>query len=315
MSNDLSIPDEWPPGHRSGYVAVVGRPNVGKSTLMNALLGQKIAIVSEKPQTTRNRLLGILTRPDAQLIFMDTPGIHKPHHKLGEFMVESAKRVIPDADLVCFLVDVSLWPTKEDKEIASLLRASRADDTILVMNKGDLVASEEVASHVAAYRSLGPFATDITISALQRNKLDALLAMVIARLPLGPRYYPEEQITDQFERFVVAELIREQALHYVRQEVPHAVAVVVEQFKERQDGSVYIEADIFVEKESQKGILIGAKGSMLKRIGQKARQEIESLLGTKVYLELWVKVLKNWRKREGMLRRLGYALPKKRKTP
>ncbi|NLS80188.1 MAG: GTPase Era [Chloroflexi bacterium] len=307
---ELTISEELPADHRSGYVAVIGKPNVGKSTLMNALLGQKVAIVSPKPQTTRQPLLGILTRPEAQLIFVDTPGIHLPHHALGEYMVASAKQAIPDADLVCFLVDLSGEPDGADRAIAKLVSAVRAPK-LLLLNKADLVPAEAVEARAAAYRALGTFDGDLVISALQGAGLDALLQAMIQRLPLGPRYFPEEQVTDQYMRSIAAEMIREQVLNHLEQEVPHAVAVVVEEYKEREDGSTYIAANVFVEKESQKGIIIGAQGSMLKRIGQAARAEIEAMTGGKVFLELWVKVLKNWRKEPHLLKRLGYAPPRR----
>ncbi len=315
-NDDLSVPlfsDELSPDHRSGFVAVVGKPNVGKSTLMNAYLGQKVAIVSEKPQTTRNRLLGILTRPGAQLIFVDTPGIHSPLHKLGEFMVETAVKAIPDADVVLFMVDVSTRPTGEDAQIAAIINEKCRVPTILALNKIDLLASDEIEPHRQAYLALGHFTDSMFVSATRGDNRDALLDLIISYLPRGPRYYPEEQITDQQERFVAAELIREQVLRHVHQEVPHAVAVVVEEFKERRPDLTYIGANIFVEKDSQKGIIIGEGGKMLKRIGRAARREIEELLtGHKVYLELWVKVRKKWRKDEDELRRLGYALPKRK---
>ncbi len=315
--NALLFPDELPPDHRSGFVAVVGKPNVGKSTLMNVYLGQKIAIVSEKPQTTRNRLLGILTRPEAQVIFVDTPGIHSPLHKLGEFMVETAVRAIPDADLILFMVDVSTMPGGEDAQIASIIAEKIGGEggvpVILALNKVDLLASDQVETHRQAYLALGRFSEEVLISATRGDNRDELLDLIISYLPQGPRYYPEDQITDQQERFVAAELIREQALRYIHQEVPHAVAVVVEEFKERRPDLTYIGANIFVEKESQKGILIGEGGRMLKQIGRAARREIEGqLTGHKVYLELWVKVRKKWRRDEKELRRLGYALPKKK---
>ncbi|MFB0545332.1 MAG: GTPase Era [Anaerolineae bacterium] len=315
-NDDLSVPlfsDELSPDHRSGFVAVVGKPNVGKSTLMNAYLGQKVAIVSEKPQTTRNRLLGILTRPDAQVIFVDTPGIHSPLHKLGAFMVETAVKAIPDADVVLFMVDVSTRPTGEDVQIAAIINEKCRVPTILALNKIDLLASGEIEPHRQAYLALGHFTDSMFVSATRGDNRDALLNLIISYLPRGPRYYPEEQITDQQERFVAAELIREQVLRHVHQEVPHAVAVVVEEFKERRPDLTYIGANIFVEKDSQKGIIIGEGGKMLKRIGRAARREIEELLtGHKVYLELWVKVRKKWRKDEDELRRLGYALPKRK---
>jgi len=307
----LLVPEEVPPGHRSGFVAVVGRPNVGKSTLMNFYLGQKVAIVSEKPQTTRNRILGILTREDAQIIFMDTPGIHNPLHKLGEYMVEVARRAIPEADVVLFLVDVSVPPTPEDELVASLLKERCRVPVILGLNKMDLLPPEKVVPHTEAYLALGDFAEWMMISATLGHNCDKLLSLIVAHLPEGPRYYPEDQVTDQLERFLVAELVREQVLHHTHQEVPHSVAVVVDEFRPRSENLVYISAIIYVEKNSQKGILIGEKGRMLKRIGRAARREIERMLGKRVYLELWVKVSEKWRKKEEALRRMGYALPKK----
>lgn len=311
---DLLLPEELPPDHRSGFVAVVGKPNVGKSTLMNAYLGQKIAIVSAKPQTTRNRLLGILTLErergevaDVQLIFVDTPGIHQPLHKLGEYMVETAVRAIPDADVVLFLVDVSQLPSAEDRQIADLLREQRRAPVLLVLNKADLLGPAQISPHVDAYQDLGPFDDWLLVSALQRDNLDNLLEATIERLPFGPRYYPEEQATDQQLRFMASELVREQVLRHLRQEVPHSVAVIVDEFKERSEELTYIGANVFVERDTQKAIVLGHRGAMIKRIGQDARREIEELLGTRVYLELWVKVKKKWRKDDQELRRLGYG--------
>jgi len=299
--------DTTPPGHRSGFVAVVGRPNVGKSTLMNQLVGQKVAIVSPKPQTTRSRILGILTRPDAQVIFVDTPGLHRPRHKLGQAMVAAATRAIPDADVVLFLVDVSVRPTDEDRMIAGLIRKHTEAPVILVLNKMDLLPAAKVKSHTETYWELVPYRHGWMMTiATQGVNLDKLLDIIIAALPEGPRYYPGDQVTDQTEREIAAELIREQVLRYTRQEVPHAVAVVVEEFKERESGAVYVAANIFVEKDSQKGIIIGRGGRMLRQIGSAARQEIERMTGGQVYLDLWVKVRKGWRRDERALRRLGY---------
>lgn len=313
---DLLLPEDVPPDHRSGFVAVMGKPNVGKSTLMNAYLGQKIAIVSPKPQTTRNRLLGILTLvrergdpADAQIIFVDTPGIHQPLHKLGEYMVETAIRAVPDADVVLFLVDGSQPPSDEDRQIADILGQERQAPILLVLNKSDLLPPEQVTEQVEAYRTLGEFDDWLLVSALNDDNLSPLLEATIERLPFGPRLYPEEQITDQQLRFMAAELIREQVLKHLRQEIPYSVAVIVDQFKERSEKMTYISANIFVERETQKAIVLGRDGSMIKRIGRDARQEIEDLLETRVYLELWVKVKKKWRKDEKELRRLGYALP------
>ena len=299
------IKPELPPDHRSGFVALIGKPNVGKSTLLNAWLGERIAAVSAKPQTTRTRLLGILTRPDAQVIFVDTPGIHKPRTKLGEHMVKVARQAIPDADLVLFMVDVSELPTQADMAIAQMLANPSIPPVILVLNKADLLSPDELEAHAAAYESLGHFAGAERISALMGKNLDKLLEMVIARLPLGPRYYPEDQLTDQSERFIASELIREQAMELLQQEVPHALAVVVEEFKERPNNVLYIAATIYTEKESQKGIVIGRNGSMLKQIGTKAREALEPFFGCKVYLDLWVKVRKDWRRDERFLREVG----------
>jgi GTP-binding protein Era len=310
--NDFDLPtsEELPPDHRSGFVAVIGKPNVGKSTLMNAYLGHKIAIVSEKPQTTRHRIRGILTRPDAQIIFVDTPGIHQPRHKLGEFMVETATKSIPDADVVLFMVDVSEMPTAEDEQIAQLVEEHGQAPVVLVLNKADLLPPEKVQLHSNAYFELVEHDEWMMISATRGDNRDRLLDMVVARLPQGPRYYPADQLTDQDMRFIVAELIREQVLRFLHQEVPHSVAVVVEEWKQRREDLTYIGANIFVEKDSQKGILIGQEGGMLKCIGRAAREEIEPMVGTRVYLDLWVKVRKKWRKDEEELRRLGYALPR-----
>ncbi len=312
---ELLMPEDLPPDHRSGFVAVVGKPNAGKSTLMNAYLGQKIAIVSPKPQTTRNRLLGILTMErergdiaDAQIIFVDTPGIHQPLHDLGAYMVETAVRAIPDAEVVLFLVDVSRLPGDEDLQIAEILRQQCRTPVILVLNKGDLLPPEAATEHVEAYQALGEFDDSFLISALQGDKLDELLGETIKQLPLGPRYYPEEQVTDQQLRFMAAELVREQVIRHLRQEIPYSVAVIVQEFKERSENMTYISANIFVERDTQKAIILGRQGDMIKRIGQDARREIEKLLGTRVYLELWVKVRQKWRRNEQDLRRLGYAL-------
>lgn len=311
--SSLPLGEALPEGHRSGFVALAGRPNVGKSTLLNRFVGEKVAIVSEKPQTTRNRLLGILTRLDAQVIFVDMPGLHQPRHLLGEYMMDQAASALDDADLVLFLVDVSVPPTPEDERAVQFLRERSEVPAILVMNKGDLLDLRWREERVEAYRRLGDFREGFLISALRGDGCPELLGRVVELLPEGPRYFPPDQISDQNDRFVVGELIREQVLRHTWQEVPHGVAVVVEQFKERPEGRVYLEATIYVEKESHKGILIGQGGQMLKRIGQDARQAIEAYLEASVYLDLWVKVRKNWRKREPELRRLGYRLPRKGK--
>ncbi len=309
-----SIPadEELPPDHRSGFVAVVGRPNVGKSTLMNAYLGEKVAIVSPKPQTTRLRQLGILTTGDYQIVFIDTPGVHEPRHKLGEFMVETAVRALADADLILFVVDLSEPPTDEDRRIAELLKENAPETPVLLaMNKLDLVEAAHLNANVAAFRELVPNADWAALSATTGQGRDDLLLRIVKALPRGPRFYPEDQLSDAPVREIVAEIVREKALLHLHEEVPHAVAVVVDEFKRRDESATYIGATIYVERDSQKGILIGKGGGMLKRIGADARPEIEDLVGTKVFLELWVKVLKNWRKDEAALRRLGYRLPKR----
>jgi GTP-binding protein Era len=299
------------PDYRAGFVAVVGRPNVGQSTLINALLGQKVAIVSPKPQTTRNRLLGILTRDDAQVIFIDTPGIHQPLHRLGKVMVETATAALPDADVVLWLVDAAESPNDEDRQVAATLARLPATTPLLLgLNKCDRLALNRKESTIDAYLALAPRAEVVLCSATRGDNLDGLLSRLIAVLPLGPRLYPEDEITDQQERFIAAELVREQALHYLRDEVPYALAVLVNDFKERSAQLTYISAVIYVERETQKGILLGKDGQMLKRIGQGARREIEELLGRQVFLDLWVKVRPKWRTNEEELRRLGYQPPK-----
>ena len=299
--------DETPEGHKSGFVAVIGRPNVGKSTLMNRIVGQKVAIVSPKPQTTRSRILGILTHQDVQVIFVDTPGIHRPHHKLGQAMVATATRAVPDADVVLFVADVSALPTDEDRLIAELIPQHTQAPVILVLNKMDLLPPEKVQPHTEAYWALVPYHREWMMTiATQGVNLDELLALIVGALPEGPRYYPGDQVTDQTEREIAAELIREQVLRHTYEEVPHAVAVVVEAFEERESGAVYVAANVFVERESHKGIIIGRRGQMLRQIGAAARQEIERMTGGPVYLDLWVKVRKGWRRDEQALRRLGY---------
>ncbi len=307
---DFSDPYAVAEGHKSGFVAVIGRPNVGKSTLMNQYVGEKVAIVSSKPQTTRSRILGILTEDDFQIIFVDTPGIHRPLHRLGQIMVDTATHVIPDADVVLFMVDVSVLPKKEDEMIVDILEQSASAPTILVLNKMDLLSPEKVKAHAESYLELVPFheAWMMTV-ATEGVNLGELLRRIVARLPEGPRYYPREYITDQTEREIAAELIREQVLRRTYHEVPHSIAVVVEEFKEREQGVTYIAANVFVEKESQKGIIIGRRGRMIRQIGSDARQAVERFIGGKVYLDLWVKVRKGWREDERQLRRLGFDSP------
>ena len=300
---------------RAGFVAIVGKPNTGKSTLLNAYLGQKIAIISPKPQTTRTVIRGGLTLPHAQVVFVDTPGIHKPVHRLGEYMVKAATRAMADADVVVWVVDLTWPPDAEDRLMAGLLAEKCRAPLILALNKADAVADAEEAGR--PYRQLLTgsggrplYDAAVTLSALQGQGRDDLLQAMIARLPESPPYYPDDFLTDQPLRAIAAEWIREQVLHHTRQEVPHAVAVVVEEFKERSADLTYIAANIYVEKESHKEILLGRGGQMLKKVGQAAREQLEPFLGTRVYLELWVKVRKNWRKSQQALRWLGYDIGK-----
>lgn len=308
---ELVLPEDLPEDYRSGFVAVMGRPNVGKSTLINGYVGQKVAIVSPKPQTTRRRLRGILTLPETQIVFTDTPGFHEPRHKLGEYMVETAIRAIPDADVVLFVVDVSTLPGARDSQLARLIQQRATGACILVMNKVDLVRPDKGEEHREAYLSLTDCDHWLTFSATEGHNRDELLDLIIQYLPRGPQLYPADQITDQPLRFMVAELVREQVLAHLYEEVPHWVAVAVEEFEERREDLTYIEAIVYAAKESQKGIIIGQGGKMLKRIGKAARKEMEALLGTKVYLELWVKVRTGWPRDEVALRDLGYVLPKR----
>jgi GTP-binding protein Era len=313
LLNQIPPEDELPDGHKSGFVAVIGRPNVGKSTLMNALLGEKIAIVSPKPQTTRLRQLGIYTREDVQIVFVDTPGIHDPRTALGEFMVNVATDALKDADVILFLVDVSHHPTAEDRRIADLIRAAEGvTPAILVLNKADLLPdSGEMETRTAEFRALVPSAEWLATVATSDEGVPDLMQRLIDKLPAGPRYFPADQLSDTAVRDIVAEMIREKVLLNLEQEVPHGVATQVEEFKPRSDSMTYISATIYVERDSHKGIVIGKNGQMLKTISQQAREEIETFVGTRVYLELWVKVLKNWRRDENALRRLGYRLPRK----
>lgn len=289
---------------KSGFVAIIGRPNVGKSTLLNALLGQKIAIVSPKPQTTRLPMRGILSRPDAQIIFVDTPGIHDPRTKLGSFMVEQARRAIPDSDVVCFVVDISTPPNRMDRRISLLVGKGRKP-RILVLNKVDQ-QPRDGQTFLQAYRDLGPWEMEVAISALRAEGLETLVDEIVRHLPNGMPLYPPDVLTDQSEREHVAELVREQVLRFTEQEVPHSVAVEIEEWEQR-DAALYIRATIYVEKDSQKGIIIGAQGAMLKQIGTGARRSIEAALNQMVYLDLWAKARANWRDDPTSLHWLGYS--------
>jgi GTP-binding protein Era len=298
---------------RSGFIAILGKPNVGKSTLVNALLGQKIAAVSPRPQTTRRRQLGILTLPEAQLVFVDTPGVHTPRHKLGQFFNQEAEESLDGVDMVLFLVDASVEPDDEDKLAARLLwYLRRRPELILGLNKIDKVPAPALESVRALYQALVPEAPALAFSAATRQGLKELLEALTARLPVRPAEFPEEQITDLYEREIAVELIREAALVFLQQEVPHALAVRLDEFSERENGNAYIAATLLVERDSQKGIVIGEGGVMLRKIGSAARKEIEAMSGRKVFLELRVKVDKDWRDDENALRRLGYKIKRKK---
>ena len=292
--------------HKSGFIAVIGRPNVGKSTLINQLIGQKIAIMSDKPQTTRNRILCVLTQPDAQFIFLDTPGIHKPKHKLGQYMVKAAEGTLKEVDAVFFVVDASEKMGPGEFYILERLQAT-ARPVILVVNKLDLIEREQVLPIISRYTEKYEFAGVVPISARDEVNLDSLLEEAKKYLPEGPQYYPEDMVTDQPERLIAAELIREKALLLTREEIPHAIAVDLDEMTARPNGDTYIRATVYVERDSQKGIVIGNRGAMLKEIGALARKDIEMLLGTKVFLDLWVKVRKDWRNRDHVLREFGFA--------
>lgn len=300
---------------RSGFIAIIGRPNVGKSTLLNAFLGQKIAAVSPKPQTTRKRQLGILTTDAAQLIFVDTPGIHQPRHKLGEFLNQEAQESLEGVDVILWLVDASAKPTEEDKQIAALLgHTPRRTPLVLAANKMDLIPAEALTARLEMYQALlKKEAQVISISATANRNLDQLQELLISLSPIRSPEYDEEQVTDSYERDIAADLIREACLHMLREEVPHGVGVRIDEFAERENGMLYIAATVFVERESQKGIVIGEGGKMLKQIGSTARKEIEEMGGRPVFLELRVKVLKDWRNNEEALRRLGYKIDRKKK--
>ncbi|PDM41371.1 MULTISPECIES: GTPase Era [unclassified Geobacillus] len=293
-------------GYKSGFVSIVGRPNVGKSTFLNRVIGQKIAIMSDKPQTTRNKIQGVYTTDDAQIIFIDTPGMHKPKHKLGDFMMKVALNALREVDLILFMINAEEGFGRGDAFIIEQLKEVNTP-VFLVINKIDKVHPNDLLPLIDQYKNLYPFAEIIPISALQGNNIETLVEQIKKYLPEGPQYYPPDQITDHPERFIIAELIREKALHLTREEVPHSIAVVVETIERREDSdTVYVGAVIIVERDSQKGIIIGKQGRMLKEIGQRARMDIEALLGSKVFLELWVKVQKDWRNRLAQLRDFGF---------
>jgi len=290
---------------RSGYVSIIGRPNVGKSTLLNSLLGEKIAIVTPKPQTTRNRIIGIKNLHDAQIIFIDTPGIHKPKHKLGETMVKTSIESLREVDIILFMVEPQEIG-RGDKFVIELLKKVQSP-VFLLINKIDTVKKSDLLPLIDTLREVYPFKEIIPVSALTKDGTELLLKKIYDYLPGGPRYYPDEIITTQLERFMVSEIIREKIAEMTKEEVPHSVAVEIVEWEERGDGLVVIRSNIYVEREGQKGIIIGKKGVMLKAIGTAARIDIERLLNTKVFLELWVKVKKDWRDNKRMLEELGYT--------
>lgn len=291
---------------KSGFAAIIGRPNVGKSTLMNHLIGQKIAITSRKPQTTRNRIQTVYTCQRGQIVFLDTPGIHKAKNKLGEYMVNVAQRTFKDADVILWLVEASDYIGPGERHIAEQLKGNSLP-VILVMNKVDTVEKKAVAGYMEAYRKLYDFADIVPVSALRSVNLDTLLDCIFKYLPYGPQFYDEDTVTDQPQRQIVAEMIREKALRCLGEEIPHGIAVSVEKMKERPNGNmVDIEATIICERDSHKGIIIGKQGAMLKKIGSTAREDMEKLLDQKVNLKLWVKVKKDWRDSDYLIKNFGY---------
>ncbi len=291
---------------KSGFVALVGRPNVGKSTLMNHLIGQKIAITSEKPQTTRNRIQTVYTDKRGQIIFLDTPGIHKAKNKLGQYMVNVAEGTLNEVDVIMWLVEPTTYIGAGEQHIAELLSKVKTP-VILAINKIDTVKDEEIiAKAIDTYKNVCPFAEIVPVSALRNQNTDKMTELLFQYLPYGPQYYDEDTVTDQPMRQIAAELIREKALRLLQDEIPHGIAVTIEQMKERDNGIFDIEATIICERDSHKGIIIGKGGAMLKRIGSQARREIENLMGAKVNLQLWVKVRKEWRDSELYMKNYGY---------
>ncbi|MCA1058015.1 GTPase Era [Rossellomorea aquimaris] len=293
--------------YKSGFISIIGRPNVGKSTFLNRVIGQKIAIMSDKPQTTRNKVQGVYTTDDAQMIFIDTPGIHKPKHKLGDFMMKIAQNTLKEVDVILFMVNVEEGLGKGDHFIIEKLKGVKTP-VFLILNKIDQIHPDALLPMIQQYNDLFPFAATVPISALEGNNVEQLLQLLKDQLPEGPQFYPADQITDHPERFIVSELIREKVLHLTREEIPHSIAVVIDKMEKKQEKDLIdVIATIIVERDSQKGIVIGKQGSMLKEVGKRSRVDIENLLGTKVYLELWVKVQKDWRNRSANLRDFGFS--------
>ncbi|WP_017755822.1 GTPase Era [Calidifontibacillus oryziterrae] len=291
--------------YKSGFVCIIGRPNVGKSTFLNKVIGQKIAIMSDKPQTTRNKIQGVYTTNQSQIIFIDTPGIHKPKHKLGDFMMKVAQNTLNEVDLILFMVNAEEGFGKGDQFIIDRLKQTK-QPVFLVVNKIDKVHPDSLLQIIGEYKELYPFKEIVPISALEGNNVSTLLQQIEKYMPSGPQYYPADQVTDHPERFIITELIREKVLHLTREEIPHSIAVVMDSLERRDNDTIYVAATIIVERDSQKGIVIGKQGKLLKEVGRLARLDIESLLGSKVFLELWVKVQKDWRNRASQLRDFGF---------
>ncbi|MEK3954018.1 GTP-binding protein Era [Psychrobacillus psychrotolerans] len=294
--------------YKSGFISIIGRPNVGKSTFLNRVIGQKIAIMSDKPQTTRNKVQGVLTLENSQMIFIDTPGIHIPKHKLGDFMLKVAKNTLREVDVIIFMVNAVEPRGKIDEYIMEMLENNETP-VFLVINKIDQVHPEKLVDIIESYTKKYNFAEVLPISALQGNNVEKLLETIQSYLPQGPQYYPADQVTDHPERFIISELIREKVLHLTREEIPHSIAVVIDKIKKEEDTEkdmIRVSATIIVERDSQKGIVIGKKGALLKEVGTRARKDIEMLLGTNVYLELWVKVQKDWRNKSAHLKDYGF---------
>lgn len=290
---------------KTGFVALIGRPNAGKSTLLNQILDRKVAIVSDKPQTTRNRITGILNRDDAQIIYVDTPGIHKPKHKLGEFMVDAAQSTVFDVDVIYYLVDAAEDFGKGEQYI--LDRLSRVDIPIfLLLNKADLFSKEKLVNLLNIWQTRGEFAEIFPVSALKGDNVPQLIETTLCYFEEGPQYYPDDAVTDQPKEIVMAEMIREKILLLTRDEVPHSIGVIIEKIERPKDGKLHISAAVYVDRQSQKGIIIGKQGAMLKKIGTMARKDIEYLLSEKVYLDLWVKVNEDWRNKKSVLKTMGY---------
>lgn len=292
-------------GFKSGFVAVVGRPNVGKSTLINALIDDKIVIVSDKAQTTRNRIVCVYTDEKKQIVFMDTPGIHKPKHKLGEFMVDQAVDSLREVEAVLFVVAANEKRGPGDNFVIEQLRKVNVP-VFLIVNKIDTMEKQDLLEAIVSYENSYPFEAVVPISAKEKDNIEEVVNLLEKHLPEGPKYFPDDMITDQPERLIISDIVREKILLQTHDEIPHAIAVDVDEMKTREDGTTYVRATIYVERDSQKGIIIGKQGAMLKTIGRQARGDVECLLATKVFLDLWVKVKKDWRNKSGMLSELGY---------